>query len=164
LKIIKPENTKYVIGSNPLFSVNDVRIDLLERWKDRIIIAVDWQSDHNSDQYFVTDLGEFTYGESDRRTAASYEAVEVLSRLFQKKLLLRKDIISGLKGMYSAPIKSGVFPGKYISFEIKKDSKKNIDIGDRIGVINRILVTPYIVPEQENKPKSAIYVLKENGH
>jgi ABC-type branched-subunit amino acid transport system substrate-binding protein len=128
------KNIKYIIGSNPRFSANDVTKERLNKWRDKLIVAVDWHSECNSQDLFIGYIDSFSGGNLDRRTAAAFEAVQVLSNLFEKNPKITKEIIvSELKEVKKNPIISGVYSnGKTISFE---------ENGDRHEITERVIVT-----------------------
>lgn len=150
----KKDKIKYILGSNPLFSVHNVSSGRLNEWSDRLMVAVDWHSEcSRKTSPFVPNLSAFLNGgELDRRSAASYEAIQVLFNLFENNQAnTRKSIAEGLKKIKDRPedkkIVSEVHPSKKISF------KNN---GDRIEITERIIVTPQIL---RNEKKEAIGTL-----
>jgi serine/threonine protein kinase/ABC-type branched-subunit amino acid transport system substrate-binding protein len=170
LSMLDPKNVSRIIASNPLFTVddtttddgsnqNDVKTNKLGKWanNDKLNIAVDWHYGCNSSKDSEQYLKDFIGGALDRRTAASYEAVQVLSTLF-KEGITREQIITGLKKLKLDPVVSKMTiskPGvaQIISFE---------DNGDRAKaqVKDRIMVSP-VKKTIKTKDKNGVETITE---
>jgi serine/threonine protein kinase len=173
LSTLKPSQVKRIIASNPLYTIDDVTVSDVETgsdvrknklgtWVKRLNIAVDWHYKCNGTEDIDRKLQSFIGGASDRRTVASYEAVEVLSSLFKEQRnikVTRSSILKGLKELKNHPIRSNATlitvagsngmsetVGISISFE---------DNGDRRQVTERIMVQP-VKTMIQNKDKKDI--------
>lgn len=131
-----------ILGSNPLLTSlnpNDKQVNsLMMHHSNKLVIAVDWSEDYpkpednSNKQKFISQYQSLWGGSLNRTTALSYEAAQVLSELIKKGKITQQEIIGELNnGEFK--VKSDVFDDKYISFN--KD-------GDRVGIDQRILVTP----------------------
>jgi eukaryotic-like serine/threonine-protein kinase len=133
-----------VIGSNPLFSATDVTPIRLKTWNNKLIVAVDWHFECNGKREFITHLNDFVGGQLDRRTAASYEAIQVLSHLFKtKENLDRQSIVTLLKEETTTVLSEVYKDNKEIRFDPRN--------GNRIGIKGRMIVTPQTTLSAEGK-------------
>jgi serine/threonine protein kinase/ABC-type branched-subunit amino acid transport system substrate-binding protein len=172
LSRLDPKNVSRIIASNPLFTVDDattnddesnensVKTNKLGKWADnnKLNIAVDWHYGCNGSDRSKQYLQDFIGGALDRRTAASYEAIQVLSTLF-KEGITRDLIITGLKNLkYQSPVASNMTTTQRI---ILKDNADSIvvteaqgisfkDDGDRREVADRIMVRPVKTKDKKN--------------
>lgn len=121
-----------ILASNPLLSA-ELGPKLLQKWHGKLVIAVDWNDDPQcSNQDFVKMGSKFWGGNLNRTTAASSEAVQVLSTLFKYG---NNPTRSQLKNAFINVnnVKSNVFNNKYIAFDGN---------GDRADIRQKILLTP----------------------
>jgi eukaryotic-like serine/threonine-protein kinase len=127
-----PKKIAFILASNPLLSA-ELGPNLLQKWHGKLIISVDWDDDPQcSNQDFVKMGNKFWGGGLNRTTAASYEAVQVISTLFQRgNIGTRSQLKDALQNV--SHIKSHVFNNKYINFDVN---------GDRSDIRQKILVTP----------------------
>jgi eukaryotic-like serine/threonine-protein kinase len=166
LDIVKKDKIKAVFASNPLFSVSDVMVNdgegrkksQLQDWIGKLYIAVDWHYGCNSKATANQDFWNFIGGPLDRRTSASYEAVQVLSSLFTEKAT-RNSIITGLKQLKSSTVESKMTLetgdlSKKISFEPNGDRNKN-EIKDRI-IVSPVATTAKVAGEDKKKTETTI--------
>ncbi len=141
MKVLKAKDLKkdcLILGSNPLLTSLDQ--ETLKNLHNKLLIAVEWSEDKKIgektfiDRYRDKDTGLWG-GSLNRTTALSYEAAQVLSQVLSDlgkngKAITGQEIISAL---INVKVKSDVFVDKDISFN---------ENGDRVGINERILVTP----------------------
>jgi serine/threonine protein kinase len=142
----KEENKKnyLILGSNPLLTSLDPQDkelnSLMPYHTNKLILAVDWSEDIGNED-FIKEYNNLWGGSLNRTTSLSYEDAQVLSKVLldlgkNNVAITHEEIISALKNLKNNPVKSDVFnkdKDKYISFDEK---------GDRVGIDERILVTP----------------------
>jgi serine/threonine protein kinase len=120
-------STSYLLSND----INKLQPGLLKKWHKKLIVAADWHSDPQcSNTSFVARQHQLWGGDLNMTTAASYEAVEVLSNLFKQEINQRSEIKDKLA---KVNIKSDVYNNKNISFDAN---------GDRADIVQRILLTP----------------------
>lgn len=127
-----PKKIDLILASNPLLSA-ELGPKLLQKWHGKLVIAVDWNDDPQcSNQDFVKMGSKFWGGNLNRTTAASSEAVQVLSTLFKHgSNPTRSQLKDALINVNN--VKSNVFNNKYITFDGN---------GDRADIRQKILLTP----------------------
>lgn len=127
-----PKKIKLILASNPLLS-SEIGPKLLQKWNGKLVVAVDWDDEPQcSSQKFVKMDNKLWGGNLNRTTAASYEAVQVLSTIFKRgDGNNRSQLKDALKNVNH--VKSNVFNNKYIKFDLN---------GDRADIIQKILLTP----------------------
>jgi eukaryotic-like serine/threonine-protein kinase len=127
-----PKKIKLILASNPLLS-SELGPKLLQKWNGKLVVAVDWDDEPQcSSQKFVKMDSKLWGGNLNRTTAASYEAVQVLSTIFKRgDGNNRSQLKDALKNVNH--VKSNVFNNKYIKFDLN---------GDRADIIQKILLTP----------------------
>jgi ABC-type branched-subunit amino acid transport system substrate-binding protein len=132
LETADPNQIELILGSNPLLSA-EIGPKLLQKWHGKLVVAVDWNNDPQcSDREFVKMANKLWGGGIDHTTAASYEAVQVLSQLFKRGgNTTRAQLQDALKNVTN--VKSHVFNNKDISFDSN---------GDRTDINQKILLTP----------------------
>jgi eukaryotic-like serine/threonine-protein kinase len=127
-----PKKIKLILASNPLLS-SELGPKLLQKWNGKLVVAVDWDDEPQcSSQKFVKMDSKLWGGNLNRTTAASYEAVQVLSTIFKRgDGNNRSQLKDALKNINH--VKSNVFNNKYIKFDLN---------GDRADIFQKILLTP----------------------
>jgi eukaryotic-like serine/threonine-protein kinase len=132
LEAADPKKVDLIIASNPLLSA-DIGTKLLQKWRDKLVVAVDWNADPQcSDREFVKIANKLWAGDINHTSAAAYEAAQVLSQLFKKGNNTSRSQIKDALGKVSN-IKSQVFNNKDISFDGN---------GDRADIHQKISITP----------------------
>ncbi len=135
-----PDQIKLILASNPLLS-SDFPVADFNGWKGKFVIAIDWYRGCGNPDFINEQKILWGDNDLDRIIAQSYEATQVMSRLFKDNISNRSDILTKLAALekLDPKITSHVFKDK-------KDITFNNTTGDRNGIENRILVTPEIVP------------------
>jgi eukaryotic-like serine/threonine-protein kinase len=140
------KETQLIIASNPLLTILKSEKDenLLKKWQGKLIGAVDWhgltlikgdlESYSCGNKIFIKEMMNLWDGNLNRTTAQSYEAVQVLSNIFNKyEIKTRGNLLYQLK-QRNNNINSDIFDRpRPISFD---------DKGDRDYTQPRILITP----------------------
>ncbi|MGG6270441.1 bifunctional serine/threonine-protein kinase/ABC transporter substrate-binding protein [Leptolyngbya sp. AN03gr2] len=125
---------RIILGSNPLYAEPTKVYQPNKRALERVVLAVDWDRNCNASQGFInetTNLGGF-----NRRTAQTYEAVQVLGELFLQARtnnvpsLDTTEIVEKLKSLGSG----------FRSRVTKGDVSIAFQNGERTGLRGRILV------------------------
>ncbi|NEP15840.1 MAG: ABC transporter substrate-binding protein [Leptolyngbya sp. SIO4C1] len=131
IEVIKGSNgEKLILGSNPLYGESVIQASGGgQTLHNKLLIAVDWDSDCGASPDFNTYAQEIWLGPANRLVALSYEAVQVLAAPL-KSTQTWQALRNRLKNI---EVNSDVFSQKRISFE---------QDGDRNSITNRIIVTP----------------------
>lgn len=143
IEIIKNSQDKIVLGSNPLYS-SDVTNALkasgnpsgLEDYVNKLFLATDWHQTCAPDD-FRDEIRGYWFGEVNRGTMLSYEAVQVLVHTIHsldESVVDPDQVRETLEGLAegSGGIDSHIFVNKTISFD---------DNGDRREINPRLLAT-----------------------
>jgi eukaryotic-like serine/threonine-protein kinase len=141
LEKAEPNKTEFIIISNPLIVA--LRNDLMKKWKGKLIGAVDWYGskegkDSCASKDFTEEMSNLWGGDLNRMTAQSYEAVQLLANITNRKNETRESIFTALKG--SNNVISDIFKTSRL---IRSDSA-----GDRVDITQRALVK---IDEDGNK-------------
>lgn len=143
IEIIKNSQGKIVLGSNPLYS-SDVtnalkgsgNLNGLDKYVNKLFLATDWHQTCAPDD-FRNEIRDYWFGEVNRGTMLSYEAVQVLIHTIHSldaPVVDPNQVREGLEILSagSGGIYSHIFANKTISFD---------DNGDRREIDPRLLAT-----------------------
>lgn len=140
IKVIKSTKGKnLILGANTLVLeevLSSITNDMIGNEEknavlNQLILAVDWtEEDQSANRIFVRNAQIEWGGEINRRTAQSYEAVQVLAKIIESEAT-REGVLQKLRGVRESEIPSNVFQSKSISFDPKGDRK---EISERILV------------------------------